>query len=88
MSDERRVDTVRPQQLLFERQNDRRLGDDPRHGVEATRSPRPDLRRDVVQHRHANGVRVGGDAHVESRIVDEHDERRVAAAQTFPDLPL
>ncbi len=79
MSHERRVDVVRAQQRLFEWQNRRRL----RHGLGEARepvgAPRPHLRRDVVQHRHSGRGRRVGDLHVERRVVDQNDERHVAA---------
>ena len=47
--------------------------------VQPLGAPRPHLRRDVVEHRHARGARRGGDLHVEAGIVDQHHERDAPA---------
>ena len=79
MPDEGRVDAVVAEQLLLERQNHRGLRHRARQRLHAAGARRPHLRRDVVQHRHARLGGDLGDLHVEAAVVDEHDERDVAA---------
>ena len=81
MADERRIDTALPKQLLLERQNHGGLRDGFRQLRDAPHSPRPHLRRDVVEHGHADLGARRRDHHVEVGIVDEDHRGDVAAPQ-------
>ena len=73
MAHERRAHAALAEEFLLKRENHRELIDR-REATDALRSPRPHLRRDVVQHRNTGGMGGRGGTEVISRVVDKNHE--------------
>ena len=86
MPDERRVDAVLSQERFLEREDHSCLRDRAGKLAQPLGAPRPHLRRDVVQHGDRGCARRGSDLHVESWIVDQHDEGDAATSDAALEL--
>ena len=73
MAHERRGHSALAEEFLLKRENHGKLIDR-REATDTLRSPRPHLRRDVVQHRNTRGRGGSGGTEVITRIVDENHE--------------
>ena len=74
MADEFRGNAVLAIEALLERKDDQHLVHILAHALNAPRLPRPQLRADVIHHRHAQPAQFAGEAQIEFRKIDEHGD--------------
>ena len=75
-ADARRTTSQRPRAVerLFERKDRQHQIDQRLHRLDASRSPGPELRADVIHDRHAEPAHRGHQSEIEVRIVDEDED--------------
>ena len=83
MPDERRVDSMPPEKLFLEWQDDCSLRNDARELRKTSFSPCPDLGGDVIQDWNTCVFRRGGRLHIETGIVDDYQELHVTAVESL-----
>ena len=86
MADELRRNAALAIKLFFEGKDHQHLANIFPHALNAALLPRPQLRADVVDHRHAALVQFAGQAQVKVGEVDEHGRVRPATFRLADDL--
>ena len=86
MPNESRVDIVPAQKLFLERQNYRCLGHYSRELRKPAFTPRPHLRRHIIQHGNSRFGRCCRGFHVEARVIDDDYKRHVTGCNSIADL--
>ncbi len=74
MPNERCSNTSFVKELLLKWQDNGELADRPSKRGHAVRTPRPELRSDVVENRHTGGMCETGETEVEAWVVNQDDE--------------
>ena len=87
MADKFRRNAALAIKLFFEGKDHQHLANIFPHALNAALLPRPQLRADVVDHRHAALVQFAGQAQVKVGEVDEHSGVRPATFRLADDLP-